>query len=150
MLSSTWYFAEGFTGNGWLTFISATNLGATSANVNLTYHMTDGTSVTRSTTVAPQSRFTFAGHNDPSNPAIPGQPTGVGLGKAFSVSISSDQPIVSQEARTDTAGLLAHGTVGVTSPGTTWYFAEGVTTNFWLTFISVGNLAYSARGTPGS
>ena len=140
VLSPTWYFAEGFTGNGWLTFISATNPGSTTANVSLTYHMTDGTSVTRSTTVAAQSRFTFAGHDDPNNPAIPGLPTGVGLGKAFSVSISSDQPIVSQEVLIDTVGLLAHGTIGVTSPGTTWYFAEGVTTNSWLTFISVGNL----------
>jgi len=52
----------------------------------------------------------------------------------------SDQPIVSQEVLIDTAGLLAPGTVGVTSPGTTWYFAEGVTTNSWLTVISVGNL----------
>ncbi len=142
-LSDTWYFAEGFTGNGWLTFISATNPGATAANVALTYHLTDGTAITRTAVVPPGSRFTFAAHEDPNNPATPGQPTGVGLGQAFAVSLSSDQPIVSQEVLIDTVGLLAHGTIGVTSLDTTWYFAEGVTTNQWLTFISVGNLSGS-------
>jgi hypothetical protein len=136
VLSTQWYFAEGFTGNGWLTFISATNPGTIPANVSLTYHMTDGTSVTRSTTVPAQARFTFAAHDDPNLP----NSTGVGLGKAFSISISSDQPIVSQEVLIDTVGLLAHGTIGVTSPGTTWYFAEGFTGDYWLTFISIGNL----------
>ena len=143
VLSDTWYFAEGFTGNGWLTFISATNPGATAANVALTYHLTDGTAITRTAVVAPGSRFTFAAHEDPNNPATPGEPTGVGLGQAFAVSILSDQPIVSQEVLIDTVGLLAHGTIGVTSLDTTWYFAEGVTTNQWLTFISVGNLSGS-------
>src|SRR6185369_13917691 len=67
----------------------------------------------------------------------------VGLDKAFSVSIDSDQPIVSQEVLIDTAGLLAHGTIGVTSLAQTWYFAEGVTTDSWHTFISIGNLSGS-------
>jgi hypothetical protein len=139
VLSPTWYFAEGFTGNGWLTFISATNPGGSVAHVNLTYHLTDGTSVVRSATVPSQSRFTFAGHEDPNLP----NSTGVGLGKAFSVSIDSDQPIVSQEVLIDTVGLLAHGTIGVTSLAQTWYFAEGFTGDSWLTFISIGNLSGS-------
>ena len=61
-------------------------------------------------------------------------------GSAFSVEISSTQPIVAQEVLFDTIGLLAHGTIGVTAPGTLWYLAEGFTGDSWLTFISVGNL----------
>ncbi len=139
VLSQTWYFAEGYTGNGWLTFISATNPGNVPANVSLTYHLTDGTSVVRNATVPAQSRFTFAGHDDP----VPPESTGVGTEKAFAVSINSDQPIVAQEVLIDTVGLLAHGTIGVTSLQQTWYFAEGYTGDFWLTFISIGNLSAS-------
>ena len=138
VLSTTWYFAEGYTGDGWLTFVSATNPGTAVANVTLTYHLIDGSSVERSAVVQPQSRFTFAGHDDPNLPT-----TGVGLGKAFAVSIDSDQPIVAQEVLIDTVGLLAHGTIGVTSLQQTWYFAEGYTGDFWLTFISIGNLSGS-------
>ena len=139
VLSTTWYFAEGYTGDGWLTFVSATNPGTAVANVTLTYHLIDGSSVERSAVVQPQSRFTFAGHDDPNLPGT----TGVGLGKAFAVSIDSDQPIVAQEVLIDTVGLLAHGTIGVTSLQQTWYFAEGYTGDFWLTFISIGNLSGS-------
>ena len=127
VLSYTWYFAEGFTGNGWLTFISATNPGQSAADVTVIYHKTDGTSVEVTKSLGPQSRETFVGHEDVPN-------------SAFSVEVLSTQPIVAQEVLIDTVGLLAHGTIGSTTSGTQWYLAEGYTGDFWLTFISVGNL----------
>ena len=129
-LSTTWLFAEGFTGNGWLTFVSATNPNATPAQVTIEYHKADGTSVTEAATIAPQSRHTFSGHEDVPN-------------SAFSVSLTSDIPIVAQEVLIDTVGLLAHGTVGVQTATTQWHLAEGFTGDGWLTFISVGNFGGS-------
>lgn len=131
VLSQTWYFAEGFSGNGWLTFISATNPTASTANVALTYHLTNGSSVVRNQSVAAFSRYTFAGHVD-----VPGQ--------AFSVSLTSDVGVVAQEVLIDTVGLLAHGTIGSTTTAQVWQLAEGFTGDSWLTFISVGNLGASS------
>jgi hypothetical protein len=130
VLSTSWYFAEGFTGNGWLTFISATNPSDVDADVTTTYHKTDGTSTEVTKTVSAHSRETFAGHED-----VPGS--------AFSVEVHSTVPIVSQEVLIDSVGLLAHATVGSTTLAAQWYFAEGYTGDSWLTFISVGNLGTS-------
>jgi thermitase len=131
VLSTSWYFAEGFSGNGWLTFVSATNPGDAAADVTTTYHKTDGTATVVTKTIPPHSRDTFAGHED-----VPGS--------AFSIEVHSTLPIVSQEVLIDTVGLLAHGTIGSTTLSTQWYFSEGYTGDSWLTFISVGNIGTSA------
>jgi hypothetical protein len=55
------------------------------------------------------------------------------------VRVAADVPIVAQEVLIDVAGMLAHGTIGVTHERTRWYLAEGFTGDFWLTFISIGN-----------
>jgi hypothetical protein len=130
ILSDTWYFAEGFTGNGWLTFISATNPNSTAVDVTAVYHLTDGSTVPVQKTIPANGRETFVGHED-----VPGS--------AFSVEIQSTLPIVSQEVLIDTVGLLAHGTIGSTELSTTWHLAEGFTGDSWLTFISVGNIGTS-------
>jgi hypothetical protein len=125
-LSDVWYYAEGFTGNGWLTFVSATNPNSLPVGVTAVYHKTDGTSVSVSKTIPANGRDTFIGHQD-----VPGS--------AFSVEVTSTLPIVSQEVLIDTVGLLAHGTVGSTELAGRWELAEGFTGDSWLTFISVGN-----------
>ena len=126
-LSDTWYFAEGFTGNGWLTFISATNPNDSDADVTAVYHLTDGSTVSVQKTIPANGRDTFVGHDD-------------APGAAFSVEVLSSLPIVSQQVLIDTVGLLAHGTIGATTLSNTWQLAEGFTGDSWLTFVSVGNL----------
>jgi Zn-dependent metalloprotease len=130
VLSDTWYFAEGFTGNGWLTFISATNPNDVAVDVTAVYHLTDGSTVSVDKTIPANGRDTFIGHED-----VPGS--------AFSVEVQASLPIVSQEVLIDTVGLLAHGTMGSTTLSKTWQFAEGYTGDSWLTFISIGNLSSS-------
>ena len=130
VLSDTWYFAEGFTGNGWLTFISATNPNDVPVDVTAVYHLTDGSTVSVDKTIPANGRDTFIGHED-----VPGS--------AFSVEVQAALPIVSQEVLIDTVGLLAHGTMGSTTLSRTWQFAEGYTGDSWLTFISIGNLSGS-------
>ncbi len=125
-LSTSWYFAEGFTQFGWQTFVLVANPGLTPASVTITYQVQGGAPVSRTVAVGAQSRFTFAGHVD-----VPDQ--------AFSVSVSSSVPVVSEMTMYDPARLLAHRTIGVTAPGTTWYLGEGFTAFGWQTFISVGN-----------
>jgi hypothetical protein len=125
-LSNVWYFAEGWTGDGWLTFVSAANPGSVAANVTISYMLPDGSAVSYLEVVPPGARHTFVGHED-----VPGS--------AFSVRLNSDIPIVAQQVLIDTRGLLAHGTVGAIEPKTEWFLAEGFTGESWLTFISIGN-----------
>jgi Subtilase family len=124
-LSNTWYFAEGFTQSGWQTFVLVANPGAVAASVTITYEVQGGAAVTNNITVAAGQRGTFLGHID-----VPNQ--------AFSVSVSSTQPIVAEMAMYDTGRGIAHRALGVTQPNTDWYLGEGFTVG-WETYISVGN-----------
>ncbi len=125
-LSSSWYFAEGFTQFGWQTFVLVANPGSVAANVTITYQVQGGSAATNTVSVGAGKRWTFLGHVD-----VPNQ--------AFSVSISSSQPIVSEMAMYDPNRTIAHRTVGVTQAASEWYLGEGFTGFGWETFISVGN-----------
>ncbi|MEP7216622.1 MAG: hypothetical protein ABI782_10255, partial [Anaerolineaceae bacterium] len=125
-LSNTWYFAEGFTQFGWQTFVLVANPGAASVDVTVTYQVQGGAQVTKLAAVAAGTRQTFLGHVD-----VPDQ--------AFSVSVSSTGPVVAEMAMYDPGRTIAHRTVGVTGPASTWYLGEGFTGFGWETFISVGN-----------
>jgi hypothetical protein len=126
VLSNNWYFAEGFTQSGWQTFVLVANPGGVAATVTITYQVQGGSAVTNNMTVGAGQRGTFLGHVD-----VPNQ--------AFSVSLSSSQPIVSEMAMYDPNRTISHRTVGVTQPASEWYLGEGFTGFGWETYISVGN-----------
>ncbi len=126
ILSNTWYFAEGYTQFGWQTFVLVANPGASAADVTITYEKQAGGTVTDTVTVGAGQRYTFVGHVDVPN-------------EAFSVTVSSTQPIVSEMSMYDPGRSIAHRTVGVPAPATTWYLGEGFTGAGWQTFISIGN-----------
>ena len=125
-LSTTWFFAEGFTQFGWETFILVAVPGSDAADVTITYNVQGGSPVTSTVAVSAESRFTLVGHVD--------VPDGT-----FSVSLSSTQPIVAEMVMLDPTRLIAHRTIGVRAASTTWYLGEGFTGFGWETFISVGN-----------
>ena len=131
-LTTTAYFAEGFTGDSWLTFISVGNLGTDPATVTATYSLFGDDPVVRQIVVAPGARETFVAHEIA---------TGVGPGFSFGVSISSDLPIVVQEVLIDPKPgvALAHNVMGSEALGTSFSFAGGSAETGWLTFISVTN-----------
>ncbi len=77
-----WFFAEGYTGPGFDTFITVQNPGAVAANINVTYYVLGGTPINRTHTVEPHSRFTIGAGND------------AGEGLSIAVHVSSDQPVI--------------------------------------------------------
>ena len=125
-LSSTWYFAEGFTQFGWETFVLVANPGGSSADVTVTYQVQGGSPVERNVSVGAQQRTTFVGHADAPD-------------AAFSVTVTSSQPVVAEMVMYDPGRTLAHRTIGVTGPSTEWHLGEGFTGFGWETFIAVGN-----------
>ena len=127
-LASTWYLAEGFSGNGASTFILIQNPSATNTNVKVQYMLQGGGSIFKDIVVAPNSRYTIAAHS----------PDQVGLDQAFSTKIGSDQKIIVERAMywpngPGTSG--GHVTTGIQQPSNTWYLAEGFTGSGFQTFI---------------
>ena len=131
-LASTWYLAEGFSGNGASTFILIQNPSATNTNVKVQYMLQGGGSIFKDIVVAPNSRYTIAAHS----------PDQVGLDQAFSTKIGSDQEIIVERAMywpngPGTSG--GHVTTGIQQPSNTWYLAEGFTGSGFQTYILIQN-----------
>jgi hypothetical protein len=129
-LSPVWYFAEGFTGDEYLTFISLMNPGSHPANVTATFNLDGAAPVVRNLIVPPNSRRTIAAHDPIAGP---------GPGWAFGVEITADHPIMAQEVLVKPSESLAHGTIGAENLSVDWLFAEGFTGDEYLTFISIMN-----------
>ncbi len=124
---NTWYLAEGYTGDGFETFILIQNPNDVPANVSLTYMIEGGENVTREVIVAAKSRFTV----------VTNYATQVGENAAFSTKLVSDQPVVVERAMY--FNNEGHVVGGVTSPQNTWYLAEGFTGDGTETFILIQN-----------
>jgi hypothetical protein len=87
-LSTVWRFAEGSSGyfNDWLLL---GNFSTTTANVTLTFHLENGSTVTSTTTVPPRGRKSV------SLDAIPGL---TGNNYAFDVTVTNGVPIVAERS----------------------------------------------------
>ncbi|MCD4700058.1 MAG: S8 family serine peptidase [Phycisphaerae bacterium] len=125
--ASTWYLAEGFTGAGFETFILIQNPNGTDVVANVTYMLDDGTVLACQHTIPADSRYTIAAQNAEE----------VGLDQAFSTKVEASQPVIVERAMYFQNG--GHTTIGVSSPASTWYFAEGFTGAGFETYILVQN-----------
>jgi hypothetical protein len=122
--STTWLFAEGFTGSGFNTFFLINNTANVAANVTLTYFLDNGTTVSRTRTIAALARGTVFVNDDSAL-----QHT------AFATRITSDQPIVAERAMYWAGFTEGHATAGVAQLAGTWGFAEGLAdANFGTSF----------------
>lgn len=83
----TWYFAEGYTGEGFDEYLTLMNPNSSPAAVTLTYYLASGGPVSKSVSVPAQSRYTVAVHETAE---------GVGRGQAVSTKVESSQPIVAE------------------------------------------------------
>jgi len=138
--STTWYMAEGSTKGGFETYVLIQNSGTNKATVDITY-MTEGGSVPGpALSLYPQTRQTVNVAD-----TLPNEP-------AVSIKVTSDNPIVAERSTywssNATSGFrqCAHSSVGVTTPSTTWYMAEGSTYydnqggfDTWLLIQNPGN-----------
>jgi hypothetical protein len=129
---TNWHLGEGFTGFGWETFLAVGNMSIFDSVVTATYHVDGEAPVVRQLTIPALSRGTFIGH---------GLVSGVGSGKAFSVSLNATWPVVVQEVLIDpSAGAgRANSTMAEYSLSRTWSFSGGSNTDGMVSFITVGN-----------
>ncbi|WP_287154419.1 DUF5719 family protein [Candidatus Solincola tengchongensis] len=116
--SSSWFFAEGYTGGTFDTWILLQNPNESGAAVTLNFMRPDGRVVTHQVNVPARRRYTV--HVD----EIPGlESTDV------STQVASDLPIVAERAMYFSyAGRTGgHNTIGAQSLRDEWYLAEGYT-----------------------
>jgi hypothetical protein len=127
-----WYFAEGTTRPGFVTYFCIANPSDSPADVTLTYLMDDGQSRQGTLTVAQRSRATVDAAAD------------VGAGRDFSCRIASDNGVAIVAERPmyfnyGGAWTGGHDTMGATGERADWYFAEGTTRRNFVTYFCIAN-----------
>ncbi len=130
--ANTWYLAEGFTGNGFKTFILIQNPGNKTAVTTVSYLLEGGGVETRTFKIGAKSRSTIAVQD----------PDQLGPGVAFSTKVETSQRVIVERSMYwpngfDTSG--GHATTAIRVPQRTWYLAEGYTGPGFETYILVQN-----------
>ncbi len=125
-----WYFAEGYTGGGFDSWILLANPNPVPVSARLTFFLPDGSTRGVEVPVNPRSRATVS---------VDGLP---GMGnQEFSALVESDAPVVAERAMYfDYRGRKGgHDAMGVREPSTEWYFAEGYTGGDFDSWILLAN-----------
>ncbi len=125
--STTWYLAEGNTGDGFETWILVENPNAAPATVTLTY-MTGAGRVDKAPFVMlPNSRTTVLVNTDlPNN-------------RNVSTMVTSNIPVAAERACYWGGRKAGHASLGATAPSATWYLAEGTTAEGFEDWLLVQN-----------
>ena len=142
----SWYLAEGTTRTGFVEWLSLMNPSEEPAHAVITYMFNGGGTQRQDVAIPPTTRKTV-NVND-----------AVGPGKDVSAAVSSDMPIIAERPMYfDYHGKWRGGSSqpGTTSPGTSWYFAEGTTRanrvdgyyEEWLSVLNPGSLGANIQVT---
>jgi uncharacterized protein YkwD/uncharacterized protein YvpB len=128
--STTWYFAEGYTGGEFDTWVLLQNPNQGPADVTLNFMRPDGQVISHRVQIPGRRRYSV--HVD----EIPGLEN-----SDVSTQVVSDLPIVAERAMyfTYQGRDGGHDSIGVAQPSTTWYFAEGYTGGEFDTWVLLQN-----------
>jgi hypothetical protein len=124
-VTTHFYFASIYTGPGYEQQIDMLNPTQIQARVTITYMRTNGTTLTKTVTVPAHSRFTENAVTD------------LGVHVSASATVAADVPIIAE--RFATHGVDGTVVPGVTSPATSWYFANGNTSGKYREYIALQN-----------
>jgi len=118
MPSGIWYFAEGYTGTGFDTWLCLQNPNDYGIDATITFMFEGGGTQTYNASLDPLSRFTLNVNET------------VGPDRGVSMMVESLDPLIAERPvyfnykGVDKGG---HNVVGANLPSTTWFFAEGCT-----------------------
>jgi N-acetylmuramoyl-L-alanine amidase len=137
--ASNWYFAEGYTGEGFEEWLCLFNPNPEPNLVNITYQTTEGVNITDQEMIPPLSRRTVDVN------------TRAGRNLQLSIMVTGEKPLVAERPiYHDYHGWCQGGDVGigVSKPSRHWYFAEGYTGpgfEDWLCLQNPGDQAVEAE-----
>jgi hypothetical protein len=128
---SSFYFAEGYTGDNFAEYLCIGNSNNTAATANVTYMFSDGNTKDVSYNVLANSRYTVNVNDE------------VGAGKEVSTRVLSETAnlVAERPMYFNYNGVWTGGSdaVGAPSPAKNWYFAEGTTLPGFDEYITVQN-----------
>lgn len=132
--SRSWYFAEGYTGAHFSTYLLLFNPGDKQTTCHVTYYVAGGQPYFHDFTMPPRSRGTTLVN------ALPGV-----NGKEVSIKVDSSEPVVAERTiyfdwtgnPNDVNG--GDAAMGIMKPAKTWYLAEGCTGHFFDEYILILN-----------
>ena len=126
--AQSWYLAEGSTAWGFDTYILMENTTDIDATVNVTYNTAQYGRIPRvqPLNIPPSSRVTLHVNSDIPNVDV-------------STQLDSSQPIVCERSIYWNNRIEGTDSIGTTSPGQTWYMAEGCTTYPFETWLCIQN-----------
>jgi subtilisin family serine protease len=124
--SRTWFLAEGSTQPPFDTWVLIQNPNPATANAHLTFMLESGGTIETDQPLPPHSRMSLD-----LNDILPA----VG----FATAVEADLPIVVERSMYFAGGGGGHGTLGVKTPGQTWFLAEGDTRPGFDTWILLQN-----------
>lgn len=113
--ATVWLFAEGSTQSPFQTWILLQNPNNVPATATVNYLLENGQVMTQTQPLPANSRTSIF-----VNQVLPNS--------AFSIRVTSDQPIVAERALYRFPGNAATDVIGVNAPAPNWFFAEGRTT----------------------
>ncbi len=125
----TWYFAEGYTGNGFQEWLCLQNPNSTPTTATITYMFRGGGTKVQNVYIGANTRETVDVNS------------AVGENKEVSVKVESTQPIVAERPMYFNFDGIngGHNVAGAESPSTTWYFAEGYTGSGFQEYLTLLN-----------
>lgn len=129
-----WYFAEGYTGGSFDSYILVQNPGTETADITFTFMLPGGKTVTRTAMAPPSSRITV--HVD-DVPGVENAEVSTSVESTNGVGVVADRSVYF-EYRGFSGG---HAEVGVNAPAESWYLAEGYTGGEFDTYVLVQNPA---------
>ncbi len=122
----TWYFAEGFTGGGFETWIMLYNPHAVSTRAIIRLAREDGSMVKREYTLAPVSSQSIL-----LNQVLPNV--------SFSTVVEAERDILAERVVYFSGRRGVHGVLGASAPAKTWYLPEGYTGPGFETWLLLYN-----------
>ena len=124
--SNSWYLAEGYTDQGFETYILLQNPDTRYNNAKVTYMMSDGSNRVIDYLLPPESRYTI-GVND----LLPGE--------EISTKIKSQYPIIVERSMYWNKRSDGHDSIATPTPDRGWYAAEGYTAQGFETWELIQN-----------
>ena len=131
---TSWYFAEGATTSFEL-FLLLGNPSASAANVRVDYLRQGAPAVSRTYVVPASSRFTIWVNQEP---GLDQAELGAVVASLNGVAITAERAMYTRGATMFAAG---HAAAGEPEPAARWVFAEGSTSPYFQTFLSIINPA---------
>ncbi|MHB8780846.1 MAG: DUF5719 family protein [Candidatus Geothermincolia bacterium] len=130
--ATDWYFAEGYTGPGFDTYLLVQNPDAREASIAIDLMPQDSSTLpaTHLFTIAPQSRFTVRVNDLMKN-----------QGLSLRVRSTGGVPVVAERSVYFNYGgwTGGHNSAGVSAPANEWFFAEGYTADSFDTWLLLAN-----------